>query len=244
VEEAAMPEVWRWQLAIATSACIAAAPAAADTLTFVDRGVVCPVGGETFTARLPALESPSHQQLDLKQLGAIASPWPLARCPGNGFVIYKDSFSGEELARLAAYVASAEYQAMRAAETDYFLAAALRRHVGDEPAALAMTLLQATWEAAPGEQYRRYAAAALAAFERALAGDGRWSSERVIQQLIAGELERRLGRFEAARQRFETVAAVPPAGTGAVAGVVQRQLRLVAERDAGVHLVPRAGETP
>ena len=239
-----MPEVWRWQLAIATSACIAAAPAAAAALTFVEREVACPVGGDAFRMRLPASETQFRQQLDLKQLGAIASPWPLARCPGNGFVIYKESFSGEEIARLAAYVASSEYQAMRAAETDYFLAAALRRQLGDPPATIAMTLLQATWEAAPGEQYRRYAAAALAAFERALAGDGLWSNERVMQQVIAGELERRLGRFDAAQQRFETVAALPPAGMGAVAGVVQRQLRLVAERDAGVHLVPRAGETP
>src|SRR5262245_42254341 len=162
-----MPEAWRWQLAIATTACIAAAPAAATALTFIEREVACPVGGETFKAHLPASETQFRQQLDLKQTGEIASPWPLARCPGNGFVIYKESFSGEEIARIAAYVASAEYQAMRATETNYFLAAALRSRFGDPPATIAMTLLQATWEAQSDEQqYRRYATLALAAFER------------------------------------------------------------------------------
>ena len=35
--------------------------------------------------------------LDGRLHGAIQSPWPLVSCPGNGFVIYKDDYSADEI---------------------------------------------------------------------------------------------------------------------------------------------------
>jgi hypothetical protein len=133
---------------------------------------------------------------------------------------------------------------MRGTESDHFLAAQLRRHLGEPDEAVAMSLLRATWEAGRPARYRRYALAALAAFDRALAGDRAWSESRLTWLLLAGELERRLGRFAAARRRIAVAAALLASARGEVAAVVERQRALIAARDRRPHRAPRGDATP
>jgi len=117
--------------------------------------VTCPLDGSVFKT----LEQVSGYQtglgLDLRSEGALRSPWPVARCPSNGFVIYKERYSDAELIKLRAYVASSEYQSLVADHTDHYLAARLQRFMGESAATVVYTLLKATWEAGSSDEIWR-----------------------------------------------------------------------------------------
>ena len=90
------------------------APAAA--MTFMEVDYVCPVGGERFRAQTMGSGTVFRHFLDGQAEGAIMSPWPLVRCPGNGFVMYRDDFSAAEIATLTPFVEGEEYQRLRRVE--------------------------------------------------------------------------------------------------------------------------------
>lgn len=177
-----------------------AAPAAAMTFMKVD--YVCPIGGERFSASTMGSGTSFGHFLDGRAHGAIQSPWPLVECPGNGFLLFREAFDKTELEALGAYVQSADYQRLRGTETSYWRLAQLLRVIGAPAAEQAGALQRASWQASPA-QYPRYVAAASAAFARQCpdgqaARDGQW----LYCQMLLGEWERRLSRFEPARARF------------------------------------------
>jgi hypothetical protein len=176
------------------------------------------------------------RSLDLRSNGATFSPWPLRQCPSNGFVVYKRAFSAGEVDRLRRYVSTAEYQALKGAHTRYYLAAKLRSHMGEKPADFRYTLLFATWEAGSNwedaKHYAKYATEALAAFKEALLKPPTNAEEWMRDQLIAGELERRLGRFEDATTRFRALSARKELQEQGLRDVVNAQLHLVGRKDS------------
>ena len=186
-----------------------AAPAAA--MTFMKAEHVCPIGGERFSAQEMGSGTAFGHFLDGRLHGAIQSPWPLVSCPGNGFVIYKDDYSADEIKRLTAVVESDEYQRMRGTETSYWLLARLFEAVDAPLKDRAGVLQSATWQASP-EQYTRYVQAASAAVAQQCP-DARAAAERdeswLYCQMLLGEWERRLSRFDAARARFERLQPLP-----------------------------------
>lgn len=179
-----------------------AAPAAAMTFMKVD--YVCPVGGERFSASTMGSGTSFGHFLDGQSYGAIQSPWPLVECPGNGFLLFREEFSKAELKALGAYVQSNGYQRLRETETSYWRLAQLLQVIDAPAAEQAATLQRASWQASPA-QYPRYVAAASAAFA-AQCPDERAGSERddrwLYCQMLLGEWERRLSKFEPARARF------------------------------------------
>lgn len=217
-----------------------AAPAAA--MTFMKTEHVCPIGCERFSAREMGSGTAFGHFLDGRLHGAIQSPWPLVSCPGNGFVIYKDDYSADEIKRLSAVVESDEYQRMRATETSYWLLARLFEAV-DAPARDRAGVLQnATWQASP-EQYPRYVQAASAAIAQQCP-DARAAADQdeswLYCQMLLGEWERRLSRFEAARARFERLQPLPERLVLAqdrerarrqYAGEIAQQLQLINDRN-------------
>jgi hypothetical protein len=183
------------------------------------------------------------QQLDLKPFGPMPAPWPLARCPSNGFVLYKEEFSADEIERLKPYVLSPEYQALRKDNSDYYLAAQLLQFMGADADEVAWSLLQATWEMeADATRYRRYAQEALAKFSVSLTKPQADRQKWATMQLIAGELERRLGRFEDARERFSELGAEDEFHTGVLAEILAYQLQLVDASDTQPHPIPEKRE--
>lgn len=217
-------------------AVLAALAMQAQALTFMKVDLVCPLDGEKFQATLAGSGTSFGQYLDLKPYGPTAAPWPLAKCPASGFVMYKDKFTEEELARLREYVASAEYRAMKDVHSNYYLATKLRAHLGEQKPKLAYFLLQASWEARG--HYERYASEALEAYQELAGADGE-PKQKLSAELIAGELERRLGRFDAAKARFARVAQLDEAKSGVVREIVELQLRLVEAKDASPKMIPR-----
>ncbi|MFP5391179.1 MAG: hypothetical protein ACLGI6_06485 [Gammaproteobacteria bacterium] len=187
--------------------------------------------------------------LDLKPYGPIAAPWPLAKCPANGFVLYKPKFSKAELAKLKPYVASAEYRTLGANHTDYYLAARLARVAGEPAVTIAQLLLRATWEAGPQEdeqgkvkvdtqRYAQYAGEALDAFKAVLAQPADVPEQWQTDQLVALELERRLGRFEEAQARLDALAGRTEFASGTMHTIVELQRKLIAARDNQPKQVP------
>src|SRR5262245_6172517 len=79
---------------------LAAWPGASNANTSVQVEMECPYDGTRFTATLQASGTSAGMRLDFRPVGAIASPSPLAVCPTNGFVFFKDKFSSDELEKL------------------------------------------------------------------------------------------------------------------------------------------------
>lgn len=199
------------RIAIGLAVLLSAVAAPAAAMTFMKVEHVCPIGGERFSAQEMGSGTAFGHFLDGRLHGAIQSPWPLVSCPGNGFVIYKDDFSAEEIKRLSAVVASDEYQRMRGTETSYWLLAHLFEAVGAPARDRAGVLQSATWQASPA-QYPRYVQAASAAVAQQCP-DARAAAERDAPwlhcQMLLGEWERRLSQFDAARARFERLQPLP-----------------------------------
>lgn len=165
--------------------------------------------------------------------GPIIVPSPLAICPSNHLVLYQD-FTEDELAQLADYINTPEYQHAAETETSYYLKYLLQQELGAtrekstvDLVDTAGTLIEATWEAqnfvsqafidgaAAEEQqqyqkrFARYAAASIDATEKALA-EVSPPNEPLFQQqmsllLIAADFERRLGRFADAQNSIEAL---------------------------------------
>lgn len=214
---------------------LAAAPAQA--LTFADQTLVCPIDGKPFTSRVMSSGTSFGRYFDTRPFGPIAAPAPLPACPGNGFIVIEQrDYGAEELAKLRAFVASAEYRGWIAEETPYYRLARQMAFAGASADATANVWLQATWEAGP-ERYPRYAEQALQAWQqRARRQAG--SEDGVHARLVVGELQRRLGRFDAARATFLAVRADPALAAledvetrDYLGKIVDAQLQLVQARD-------------
>lgn len=204
----------------------------------VEASFVCPIGGEEFRFLVQASGYVNGSFLDFKPFGLLVAPDYLPICPSNGFVMYKRKFSMEELASLEEYVLSDAYQSIRKSHTAFYRASRLQRHLSEPAETIAFTLLQATWQAKAGEQYRMYATEALDAYktlsETVQPGSQRW----LRRQLIAGELERRLERFDDAETRFRDLAGMADLVKGVDRDIVELQLRLIAARNSQPEKIP------
>jgi hypothetical protein len=214
----------------------------ANALTFMEMELVCPVDGERFKTTLARSGTSVGQFLDLKPFGPTIAPWPLAKCPASGFVMYKQQFPEDEIARFREYVVSDEYKALVAVHTNYYLTARLRAHLGEKPSQLAYILLQATWEAKSPAQYQQYAAEALEAYKASLAEGSLDSKQSLNSQFVAGELERRLGRFDDAKARFLAVAGHEEAKSEVFQQIVELQLQLIEAKNTSPRMISRKSD--
>jgi len=248
----------RWAACVLVfSAYICSAASHATSIGIVE--MKCPIGGEVFKAmRLNSLFVTGRNYLDGRpgRMGKISETWsdgrrsaviveepidplPFPQCPGNGFVVYKESFSFIERWRLQKFVASPLYQAMTKVHTDHFLAAKLMQHLGASSAEVASILLTATWQARDDEQYRDYAYAALLAYSARLQRPYAKERDWVLDQMTAGELERRLSKFDDSRRRFLALTKIEDLRFGFLRDIVNLQLKFIEARDSRQHLAPK-----
>jgi hypothetical protein len=200
--------------------------------------MICPIDGEKFEAYLSLSYTIAGRYLDLKPYGAVASPQPVAKCPTSGFLIWKDNFSEEELARLSDFLKTDTWNKLKEHHTDYYLIAKLQEHVGYSKSDVKFTLLQATWEAKSKHQYRLYAAEALKAYEAALEEEYAEPVERLSHQFIAGELERRLRRFGHAHIRFTSFENESDVEPSRFQSILDLQLKLIHSKNSRPHKIP------
>jgi hypothetical protein len=242
----------------------AALPAQAMTTREVE--LTCPYDGKKFKFTEQGSGTSFDKTLDLMPYGAIRSPWPIAVCPTNGFVFYKDKFEPADLVRLKPIVMSAEYQALKD-ETPYYRAAWITQRDGASNSSVGVFLLRATWEAAQAElqqlykarpanspdigfkefmaqgntseRYRRYATELLAKLDVDIAT----KPDSVTAKILKGELLRRVGRFDEAEAHFKDMSAGLEAGS-APARVVAFERELIARRDIGIRFMSEVPKAP
>ena len=204
------------------------APALAEQVT-----AICPIGGERFSYETAPALSSRETYLDQKPVDPRA-PWPLAKCPGNGFVIYRSDLPKDRLAKLGEFVRTERYQQLAKTHSTRYLEAALRREAGDSPYAVAYALLEATWEAGGDPaRYKQYASEALAAYDAIPLESLPEIRQRNFKRLISGELARRLGQFDSARDRFLEMRDNAELSKPFFQRIVELQLKLIRARDSG-----------
>ena len=221
------------------------APLCSMASIVMDVEVTCPIGGERFETVVAMSGTQFGQNLDRRPFGAIVTPWPLSKCPSNGFVIYKDDLTASEIDRLTPYVKSATYQTLQKKESDYYLAAHLMQYLGAPKSTIADALLKATWEAELDDRYERYAVEALAAYEALISDPSRelTPAQTASYQQISGELERRLGLFDKASRRFTALIDAPGVKGSELEQVVRQEIALTEAKDSGTHPI-EANDTP
>jgi len=116
----------------------------ASTISHIE--YTCPLGGEKFSVVTQMSYYQSGMRLDLKPEGAFYSvPEPIPVCP-NGFVIYQQDYSDDELKRLKIFILSDQYQLLRKGNSDYFLLATILEFMGYHKDTVGYTFLEASWE--------------------------------------------------------------------------------------------------
>ena len=214
-------------------ACAATARAQSATVE-----AICPIDGEKFKYQTAPQRASNETYLDQRPVDP-AFPWPYAKCPTSGFVIYRSNFPKNRLAKLQEFVKTDEYQRAAKVHTTHYLEALMRRHMGDSPYSVAYALLQASWEVAgEPERYKQYAGEALAAYDAIPLESLPQIRERIFKRLISGELARRLGQFESAESRFLGMRDAAELSKPFFQKIVELQLKLVRARDSSPQRIP------
>jgi hypothetical protein len=200
--------------------------------------MICPIDGEKFDAFLSHSYTIAGRYLDLKPYGAVAAPQPVAKCPTSGFLVWKESFTEEELASLRDFLKTDTWHKLKERHTDYYLIAKLQEHLGYSKSDARFTLLQATWEAKSIYQYKLYATEALNAYESALTEQYTESARRLTDQFVAGELERRLRKFGKAQIRFASLVNDSDIQSSRFREILELQLNLINAKNSRPHKIP------
>lgn len=204
-------------------------PAFAMTTSITE--IECPVDGEKFVFYGQGSGTSFGRMLDGMPYGAIAAPWPIPKCPGNGMVIYK-RFSEEEIATLKPFIRSEEYQSLQKNETNYWLAYILSKRLSAPLTEQISLMQQATWEA-EADQYERYARETIKAID---------SMKNPSYELVflKGELYRRIKEFDKAMQIFSELKKAVESdlqfeNTPFFIQIISKELELISEKDSFSH---------
>jgi hypothetical protein len=203
--------------------------AEAPAVTTGTAEVTCPIGGGHFQIRRFRSFTTRPERLDRKRV-VLGSPQllPLAVCPKNFFVPYKNQFSKNEITLASKYISTSPYLEAINLNTSAGLAAIIAAHLGEPPRLRAQIYLYASWEAEervliPESKYKRlgsgirnwnqltrqYREAALLANDEAIKTI-RDPEARANRLLLSAELARLLSKFNAAINYLAE--AIVPAG--------------------------------
>lgn len=164
----------------------------------------CPIGGEKFKSLVLGTHSTYGRYLDWEPVSYLEFPTPVPVCPSNGFVVYKDDFSDDELATFGRIIQSDAYRKDFAAKnTSYYLFARLlelSENIKDYD--LWWIYLQSTWEAdlCKSGKYTDYAKQTIKFAQDALSSYSDDDSMYWLLNIIIPNLYRRIGEFESAGQ--------------------------------------------
>lgn len=227
----------------------------ATALTIHEIDKMCPLCKTEFKAQLAGSGTQFGMRLDLKPLGAIAAPWPVAVCPKCHFVLLGNDLNDTDLETLRAYVQTKEYQAWGKARSSHFLMAKLLATLGRDDITLAHVYLQASWQEEGEKKFlTEDLQLSLKHFEEHLkAGpptntknadeelkEDKAASAYQTAQLLKGELLRRLMRFDEAKAHLQALLKQEPFQKNFLGDIVAYEMRLCDQKDAEPHEVSEA----
>ncbi len=195
---------------ISMAASLGLATQGASALTRFQAQVACPIDGKQFMATMVGSFYQQGTRLDSKPLGSLTAPNPLPVCPENGFVMYENEFSVRELTAIKAIVLTAEYRQARSEHTDRYMVAYVKERLEDNNFDLGNLYLEASWEAESDKPalVQLYRALAIEKFDAFVKSDSSRSEDWWVASIIAAELDRLLGQFDAVKNRLGSL---PPA---------------------------------
>ena len=200
-----------------------------ETISPQNETIICPLNGQPFDFRFGRFSVARGVTLDMQPYGAPDLPWSLPECPSSGFVVYKQTFSDAEVARLRPVVQQPGFDTQPVYARAYQMAHAL-----GEPLPLQLRLLQmAAWRG--GDVYRLQA---LPLLEQILADSRQSERARIDYLLLQAEYLRRLGRFEQAQRSIDLAATGDPEIIRMVRPILQCQNELLAEKTRRPSPVP------
>ncbi len=185
-------------------ACALALPfASASARTDAMIEYTCPIDGQKFQAMTPMSGTSFGARLDGRRIGPIAVPYPYPVCPGNGFVLYRDStkLDADYIARAKALVQTADYQRIQYSESTHFLAAWIAERMGENQSVIAGLLREAAWDAeGRADKHPRYLRAAADGLRAWQAAQSDHNEGWLYRQIVLAELLRQAGDFAEARR--------------------------------------------
>ncbi len=216
----------------------------AHGLTYAQKEYVCPIGGEAFLASIPMSGTSFGMRTDLKQIGAISSPWELPKCPSNHFVIFKSEFSDDELAKFASVIKSKAFQAIPKEASTYYYLANMLEMAGYPSSEVAYRYLQSSWELEGSNPTLRQQALqkSLTHYEislKELSSATDDEEERLASAIVlVGELNRLLGHSDVAKQHFINYQNHPLITTHEhLKKLVTFELELIANKDSNPSII-------
>jgi hypothetical protein len=244
---------WRVWSAVGAALALTALAAQAQGVKQVDVPRICPLCRTTFAARTAGSGTQMGMRLDLKPLGDIEAPWPVAACPQCRFVLFEDQLDAPALAKLRRYVDTPVYQAFAAARSSYFLIAKLMLALTASDLEVAHAYLKASWqEETDAARLHEDLELSLRHFEAYLqesAGRGsapQAQGEQVdpddfrTASILKGELLRRLGRFDEAVAHLEQLRPIPAFQAKPLSEILAYETTLCRQQDAAPHGVEEA----
>lgn len=177
--------------------------------TFFEVKKTCPVGGEKFKAYDIGSSTSWGQRPDGREYGTLPI-WPLIVCPKNGFVIFDDEFSKDELKKLTEAVSSPEYKVMvQNDEARHFRAWWLATKI-DRPLRQRVGLLmQASWDSDDIPERKQRYQQEFATLSAQLDLNKSTDTENFWLSLRGANALRELGKFENAMDRILLLKAAP-----------------------------------
>lgn len=202
----------------------------------IEREFTCPIDGHQFKQRIETSAQPSDVRLDLRRLGDVVDPPTVPQCPKCKFVLFTDTWPEPLVDQLKPFILGQDYQLIAAKSPSYFCLAQIQRHLRAPALYGAHSYLRASWQAEESEGMReRCLARAHENFTAALTVIKPGDKEFADTVLLCGELERRLQKWDIARERFGKLRADPAFTTPARRSVIDLQLALIDARDSDPH---------
>jgi hypothetical protein len=163
----------------------------------------CPIDGQKFQSMTPMSGTSFGARLDGRRIGPIAVPYPYPACPGNGFVLYRDStrLDADYIAKAKALVETEDYRRVRGGESKHFLAAWIAERMGEEPPVIVGLLREAAWDAeGRGDRHTTYLRAAATKLSAWQASQTDQNEGWLYRQILLAELLRQAGDFGEGRR--------------------------------------------
>lgn len=206
------------------------------------REITCPIDGQVWKHTWESISRASKNRLDLKRL-EISPTWLMPQCPKCRFAFYQAESLPLPLERLKPYILSEAYQTASKGRPPSYCAALIQTFLGGPPFKVGLHYLAASWqtESNPKES-REYLDVALTHITAALTSSSISAEEFQIAASLCGELERRTGRFEQARQRCEAYLTRKGFQEEYQQAYLKRILSFVAAKDSAPHALTDADE--
>lgn len=198
----------------------------------------CPIGGETFKQRVDASGMTYGMRTNMRPIGRLIAPPSLTICPSNGFVMFKQTFTPEELAKFERVVQSQQYQDIVQHSSSYFAWGRMMELADEHHDSYQMMwiFLKASWQRNNDELRQKI----LMYADKALVENTfRNVKDKLSVQILRGEMLRQLQRFDEAQAWFEQLQQQADVQNYPyLAKVIAFQLSLIAKKDHMVWHLP------